>query len=66
MVKNALVGPKNNHMAKNEVGMGTVSGVAHKISKLFARKMIKGTQLNFRKRCFMELNCLAIKRHRRI
>ena len=29
MVKNALVGPKNNHMAKNEMGMGTVSGVTH-------------------------------------
>ena len=29
MVKNALVGPKNNKKEKNEVGMGTVSGVTH-------------------------------------
>ena len=29
MVKNARVGPKNNLMAKNEMGMGTVSGVTH-------------------------------------
>ena len=37
-----------------------------KFLRLCARKMIKGTQLNFEKRCFIELNCLAIKRHERI
>ena len=67
MVKNGLANPKNNHIAKNEMGMGKYSlrYHTHKISRLCTRKSINGTQLNFKK-CFMELNCLAIKRHRGI
>ena len=68
MVKNTLAGAKNNHMAKIEMEMGeySVRYHAHKISRFCARKMIEGTQLNFKKGCFMDLNCLAIKRHRKI
>ena len=65
MVKNALADSKNNHIAKNEMEMGKYSlwYHAHKISRLSVRTMIKGTQLNFKKECFIELNCLAIKRY---
>ena len=55
-------------MAKNEMGMdkNNLRYHAHKISWLYARKMIKGTQLNIKKGYFMKLNFLAIKRQRRI
>ena len=68
MVKDSLAYLKNNQMAKNEMGMGNYSlrYHTHKISRLYARKIIKGAQLNFKKGCFMELNCLAIKIHKRI
>ena len=68
MVENTLAGRENNHMAENEMGMGKYSlrYYAHKISRLYQRKMIKGTQLNFKKGYFIELNCLAIQRHRQI
>ena len=35
---------------------------AHKRPGLCARKIIKGTQLNLKKPCFIEPNYLAIKR----
>ena len=43
MIKIALASPKNNQMAKNEMGMGKYSlrYHTHKISGLHARKMIK-------------------------
>ena len=68
MVKNTLAGPKNNHMAKNEMGMGKYSlrYHSHKISRLYTKNMIKGTQLKFKKGCFMGLNCLAIKRQKNL
>ena len=65
MVKNALADSEKNHIAKNEMGMGKYSlwYHTHKMSRLSTRTMIKGTQLNFKKECFIELNCLAIKRY---
>lgn len=43
MVKDALAGPKNNYMTKNEREMGKYSlrYHTHKLSRLYARKMIK-------------------------
>ena len=60
IVRNALAGPKHNHMTKNEMEMGKYSLIyhKHKISRLCMRKMIKGTQLNFKKGYFIKLNCL--------
>ena len=58
MVKNALAGPKSNHMAKNdmEICKYSLKYHAHKTARLCATKMIKETQLNFKKGIF----CLAI------
>ena len=44
MVKNALAGPKNNYVTKNEREMRKycLRYHTHKISRLYARKMIKG------------------------
>ena len=66
MVRNALAGPKNNHMLQNEMGMGKYSlrYHTHTFSWLCTRKMIKETQLNFEKGCFLGLNCLTIRRPR--
>ena len=64
MVKNALAGPKNNCVTKNEREMRKYSLRYHTQNfKALRKKNDKGTQLNFKKGCFMEQNCLAIKRH---
>ena len=51
MVKDALAGPKNNYMTKNEREMGKYSlrYHTHKLSRLYARKMIKAHSWTLKK-----------------
>ena len=60
MVKNNVADPKNNHIAKNDMGMGKYSlrYHIHKISRFCAKKMINGTH---KKGCFIEAKLLSHK-----
>ena len=55
-----MAGPKNNHMAKNDMGMGkySLNYYIHKISRLCAKKMINGTH---KKGCFIEAKLIGHK-----